>query len=139
MQEQVAEGVDMILGFSRDAQFGPVVAIGFGGVLVEALKDIKLLIPPFSDNAVRDALADLRGAPLLGGVRGQPPCDMDALVAAIRTFGQLAAMAPTNVSAVEINPLRCLPTGNGVVALDALIIVSGSASDTEGSGHHEAA
>lgn len=139
MQEQLAEGVDMILGFSRDAQFGPVVAIGFGGVLVEALKDIKLLIPPFSEPEVREALATLRGAPLLDGVRGRPPCDMDALVAAIRTFGQLAAAAPTNVSAVEINPLRCLPAGNGVVALDALIITGDSASDTEGSGHHEAA
>jgi acetyltransferase len=139
MQEQVAEGVDMILGFSRDVQFGPVVAIGFGGVLVEALKDIKLLIPPFSDSEVRDTLATLRGAPLLEGVRGQPPCDIDALVAAIRTFGQLSAAAPTNVSAVEINPLRCLAIGNGVVALDALIIVGDSASDTKGSGHHEAA
>lgn len=139
MQEQVAEGVDMILGFSRDAQFGPVVAIGFGGVFVEALKDIKLLIPPFSDREVRDALADLRGASLLDGVRGQPPCDIDSLVSAIRTFGQLAAAAPSIVSAVEINPLRCLSAGNGVIALDALIIISDDVIDTKGLGHHATA
>ena len=128
VQEQIPDGVDLILGFSRDVQFGPIVAIGIGGVFVEILQDVKLLIPPFSDQEIRSALKGLRAARIFDGVRGQAASDVDALVTAIQRFGQLAAASPANVAAIEINPLRCLPSGQGVVALDALIVIGDGAA-----------
>ena len=69
----------MILGVKRDPLFGPVILCGFGGILVELLKDVAVGIPPLSPEQARDMLKRLRGFAILGGVRGKPPADVDAL------------------------------------------------------------
>ena len=71
-------GVEMILGVSRDEQFGPMVVMGFGGVHAEVLEDVAVLAPPFDGATARRALDGLRLRPLLDGVRGQPASDIDA-------------------------------------------------------------
>ena len=83
VQRMAGEGVEMILGVKRDPLFGPVVLCGFGGILVELLKDVAIGIPPLSREQAHDMLKRLRGFAILGGVRGKPPADVDALCDAI--------------------------------------------------------
>ncbi|MGH7875781.1 MAG: acetate--CoA ligase family protein, partial [Candidatus Binatia bacterium] len=90
VQRMAGEGVEMILGIKRDPSFGPVVLCGFGGILVEVLKDIAVGIPPLSRNQAHDMLKRLRGFAILGGVRGKPPADVDALCNAIVGVARLA-------------------------------------------------
>ena len=73
----------MILGIKRDPLFGPVIVCGFGGIFVELLKDVAIGIPPVSREHAHSLLTGLRGWPLLTGVRGKPPADVDALCDAI--------------------------------------------------------
>ena len=80
----------MILGVKRDPLFGPVVLCGFGGILVEILKDVAVGIPPLSRDQAHDMLKRLRGFAILGGVRGKPPADVDALCDAIVGVSRLA-------------------------------------------------
>lgn len=123
VQEMVGEGVDVIVGMSRDAQFGPTIVLGLGGIWVEILKDIQYLMPPLTEQAVRNALSRLRGAGMFAGVRGMPPADVDALVDAVLKFSELVTNAPASLMEMEINPLRVLPRGQGVRVLDALITI----------------
>lgn len=121
VQRMAGEGVEMILGVKRDPLFGPVVLCGFGGILVELLKDVAVGIPPLSSEQARDMLARLRGFPILGGVRGKPPADIDALCGAIAGVSRLALSLRDQLTGLDINPLIVLPKGQGVVAVDALV------------------
>ena len=121
VQRMSGEGVEMILGIKRDPLFGPVVLCGFGGILVELLKDVSIGIPPLSRKHARDMLKRLRGFAILGGVRGQPPADIDALCDAIAGLSSLAWTFADQLAGLDINPLIVLPEGQGVVAVDALV------------------
>jgi succinyl-CoA synthetase beta subunit len=119
VQRMAGDGVEMILGIKRDALFGPVVLCGFGGILVEVLKDVAIGIPPLSKEQARDMIARLRGFAILGGVRGQPPADLDALCEAIVGLSRLAVGLGDQLAGLDINPL--IVQSKGVVAVDALI------------------
>ncbi|MGH9025898.1 MAG: acetate--CoA ligase family protein, partial [Acidimicrobiia bacterium] len=80
VSEQVTDGVEMVVGVSQDPLFGPVVMVGSGGVLVEVLGDVTFRVPPFGRDEAERMVRELRGFPLLEGVRGRPPADVDALV-----------------------------------------------------------
>ena len=121
VQRMVNEGVEMILGVKRDPLFGPVVLCGFGGLLVELLKDIAVGIPPLSPGLALDMLNRLRGFPLLGGVRGKPPADVDALCEAVAGVSRLAFGLNDQLIGLDINPLIVLSKGQGVVAVDAVV------------------
>jgi len=121
VQRMAGEGVEMILGVKRDPMFGPVVLCGFGGILVELLKDVAIGIPPLSREQARDMIKRLRGFPILGGVRGKPPADADALCDAIVGVSRLAASLGDQLVGLDINPLIVFPNGKGVVAVDALV------------------
>jgi succinyl-CoA synthetase beta subunit len=121
VQKMAREGVEMIVGVKRDPLFGPVVLCGFGGILVELLKDVAIGIPPLSRAQAHDMLTRLRGFPILGGARGKPPADVDALCEAIVGVSQLASSLGEQLVGLDINPLIVLPKGNGVVAVDALV------------------
>ncbi|MEX0803243.1 MAG: acetate--CoA ligase family protein [Candidatus Binatia bacterium] len=122
VQRMAGDGVEMILGIKRDALFGPVVLCGFGGIMVELLKDVAIGIPPLSREQARDMVQRLRGFPLLGGgVRGKPPVDVDALCDALVGLSRLASSFADQLAGLDINPLIVLPKGNGVVAVDALV------------------
>ena len=121
VQKMAGEGVEMILGIKRDSLFGPVVLCGFGGILVELLKDVAIGIPPLSHNQARDMIQRLRGFPILGGIRGKPTADVDALCDAIVGLSRLASSLGDQLAGLDINPLIVLPRGQGVVAVDALV------------------
>jgi acyl-CoA synthetase (NDP forming) len=121
VQKMAVEGVEMILGVKRDPLFGLVVLCGFGGILVELLKDVAIGIPPLSREQARDMIKRLRGFPILDGVRGKPPADADALCDAIVGVSRLAVSLGDQIVGLDINPLIVLPKDNGVVAVDALV------------------
>ena len=121
VQRMASEGIEMILGIKRDPLFGPVVICGFGGILVEMLKDAAIGIPPLSQEQARDMLNRLRGFAILGGVRGKPPADVDALCSAVAALSRLAVSLGDQLEGLDINPLIVLPKNEGVVAVDALV------------------
>jgi acyl-CoA synthetase (NDP forming) len=115
-------GVELILGFRRDPQFGPAVLVGFGGVLTEVLDDVAVRLAPV-DHAAADAmLDDLRGARLLRGVRGRHAVDRAALVAMLVALGRLGLDRP-DVREVDLNPV--IATAEGALAVDALVVLDG--------------
>ncbi|MFG2784343.1 acetate--CoA ligase family protein [Streptomyces prunicolor] len=120
--QMVERGVEMVVGVTQDELFGPTVTVGLGGVLVEVLRDAAVRVPPFGEEAARDMLAELRGRPLLDGVRGRPPADLDALVEVILRVQRMALELGDVLSELDINPLMVLPRGQGAVALDALAV-----------------
>jgi len=121
VQQMADDGVEMILGVKRDPLFGPVVLCGFGGILVELLKDIAIGIPPLSSDQAFKMIQRLRGVAILGGVRGKPPADVDALCGALVGLSCLASALGNQLGGLDINPLIVLPKGSGVVAVDALV------------------
>ena len=121
------EGVEMILGVSRDEQFGPMVVMGFGGVHAEVLEDVAVLAPPFGATTARQALDGLRLRPLLDGVRGQPASDIEAFCDMAARLSAVAVAFAADISEVDINPVKLGPWG--VIGLDALIMYEPAASE----------
>jgi acetate---CoA ligase (ADP-forming) len=120
--QMVEPGVEMVVGVTQDALFGPTVTVGLGGVLVEVLRDTALRVPPFGEDQARSMLSELRGRALLDGVRGRPPADLDALVEVVLRVQRMALELDGELSELDINPLMVLPRGQGAVALDALAV-----------------
>jgi acyl-CoA synthetase (NDP forming) len=114
-------GRELALGARLDPQFGPVVLIGDGGIYLEALKDFRLLLPPFTEDDVARKLAELRVAPLLAGVRGQPARDVAAFSAMAVRLGAAMLRWDGAVASVDLNPVIVFETGAGAVAVDALV------------------
>lgn len=121
--EKMVEGVvaELIVGVARDAQFGPYLLVGGGGILVELMKDTASLLLPTTREKVLHALAQLKCAPLLNGFRGAPPADLNAAVDAILVVANMVESDPDSIVELDINPLMILAEGQGVVAADALI------------------
>jgi acetyltransferase len=113
-------GIDLLAGATRDPVFGPVILLGLGGVVAEALADVAVA-PATVGPSAAGALADeLAGRALLDGFRGGPVTDRAALGAVLAALGGLLLARP-EIDAVEINPLRV--TADGLVALDAVLTV----------------
>jgi acyl-CoA synthetase (NDP forming) len=124
VQELIEDGVETILGFTRDPQVGPAILVGAGGVAAEIYEDVVLRLPPISRSEAVRMLSRLRGYPLLTGFRGRPPCDVDALADAIVAFSQMVLELGDRLVEAEINPLFVLPAGQGVVAADGLAVLT---------------
>ena len=121
--ERMAEaGVEMIVGVSRDADFGPMLAVGLGGVLVEVLDDVALSPAPVDAAEAAEMLRALRGRRILDGVRGEPPADVDALVGMLVAVSEFAAAACGVLEALDLNPVIVHPRGQGVSVVDAGIV-----------------
>jgi acyl-CoA synthetase (NDP forming) len=123
VQEMVTGGVELLLGMVNDAQFGPLLVLGMGGIWVELLADRKLLLLPTTGTAVHQTLLNLRGAKLLQGGRNQSPVDLDAIVDAALKLAHLATDYAHLIQEIDINPLIARP--DGVVAVDGLVIPRG--------------
>ena len=121
VQPMIDEGVEMILGIKRDPLFGPVVLCGLGGILVEVLNDIVIGIPPLSHDQARKMIGRLRGYAILGGIRGRPPADVDAVCRALVGLSRLAVSLGGRLVGLDINPLTVLSEGKGAIAVDALV------------------
>jgi len=117
-----AEAVEVIVGATVDPQFGPVVVFGMGGILVELLHDAVLRLAPVSLASAMEMIAATRAGRLLTGFRGRPPADIAALADAIVRISYLAHDLRHEVAAVDVNPLMALPAGQGVMAVDALVV-----------------
>jgi acyl-CoA synthetase (NDP forming) len=115
-------GVELIAGVTVDATFGPVLAVGLGGVWVEVLRDTSLRVLPAGPAEVRRMLDELRGAPLLRGARGSRPADLDALASVISQLGELAVGLNGSLRALEVNPLWV--DGDRIEALDVLVVTA---------------
>jgi succinyl-CoA synthetase beta subunit len=112
-------GVELLVGIVRDPVWGPVLAVGLGGVWVEILHDSALRVLPVTHDQVLDALRSLRGAQLFAGARGTEKVDLDAVADAVVAVAELADRLGDRLESLEINPL--LVRGSQVEALDALI------------------
>ncbi|WP_075292149.1 acetate--CoA ligase family protein [Pararhizobium arenae] len=122
VEKMVAKPVaELIVGAMRDPVAGPVLTVGAGGILVELIEDSAILTLPTNDKAIRETLSGLKTAKLLGGYRGQPKGDIDALVRAVASVASYVVSNASMIEEVDINPIMVLPEGSGTVAADALI------------------
>lgn len=119
MEKGLAEA---IVGFRRDPLVGPVVVLGIGGILAEIYKDFAIRIAPVTIDAARAMVGEVRGLAVIRGYRGLPRGDCEALAQAVAAMSQLALLEGRTVSEAEINPLIVRPEGEGVVAVDGLIV-----------------
>lgn len=122
VQHQVEGAVaEMLLGVSRDEQFGPVVLVGLGGIFAEALDDVALRVVPVDEAEAKRMLRELRGYRILTGFRGRPRGDVEALADAVVRLSRLACELEHEVREVDLNPVLVLPAGRGVIAVDGLV------------------
>jgi hypothetical protein len=110
----------MHLGIVHDEQFGPLVLVAAGGVLVELLADRGLALPPLDETRARTMIDRLQSRPLLDGVRGAPAADLDALTRAVVAISRLAMDLGDDLAAVDANPVIC--GSAGCVAVDGLVL-----------------
>jgi acyl-CoA synthetase (NDP forming) len=122
VQKQI-KGVECLLGISRDAQLGPTLVMGLGGVFVEILADVAIRIPPVSGAEARRALEGLKGAKVFAGARGAPPTDIEALADMAARLSWLAHDHKDEIAELDLNPVVVLPQGHGAFAIDALVVV----------------
>lgn len=118
---------EVILGYRRDAQVGPVVVLGVGGTLAEIYKDFAIRIAPLDIAEARVMIEEVRGLAIVRGYRRQPRGDCEALAQAVVAMSQLAYLEGRTVTEAEINPLIVKAEGQGVVAVDGLIAFDGKA------------
>jgi hypothetical protein len=130
-------GVEVLAGVTIDPGFGPVLAVGLGGIWVEVLRDTSLRVLPAAAADVRQMLTELRGLPLLSGARGGAAADLDRLADVVAGLGELATSVP-GLIALEVNPLWV--SGDQIEALDVLVIADydGQASELDSETRHEA-
>ena len=117
-----SSGIEMILGISRDSQFGPTVVAGFGGIFAEVLSDVAVLIPPFNATAVKRVLENLSMADLLKGARGASKVDVDSYCEVAARLSEIAVAFSDTLVEVDINPIML--TADGCVGLDALMVLA---------------
>jgi len=115
----------VIVGVSYDAQLGPMLLFGSGGVMVEVYNDVALRHCPITRSEAVEMIAEVKGAKLLRGFRGKPAADVDALADTLVRVSQLAVHLDGKLAELDINPLMVLPKGQGVKAVDALVVLHG--------------
>ncbi len=118
---------EVLVGIDRDPAIGPYLVLGSGGVLVELAADSSVVMLPASDEDIRAAIATLKVATLLGGHRGRPAGDIDALVDCILAIQRYALATLDTLLELDVNPVIVRPAGHGAVAVDALIRLAGTA------------
>lgn len=119
VQEMVGGDRELVCGLTRDAQLGPCVMFGLGGVLTETLDDVVFRLAPLTPSDALEMLQEIRSTKILGPFRGEPPADIRALSRILVALGEIGLQYDA-VSAVDINPVKIRPDG-APVAVDALI------------------
>ena len=122
VQEMVEGATEVIVGVSYDAQLGPVLLFGTGGIIVEVYQDVAFRLCPIDVIEAREMIDEVKGSRLLKGFRGSPPADVDALTHTLAQVSQLAVNLGGTLGELDINPLMVLPEGQGVKAADALVV-----------------
>lgn len=120
LQPMLTEGIETIVGMTRDPSFGPLLMFGLGGVQVEVTQDVVFRVHPLTDRDAAEMVRGIRGAKLFEGFRGAPPGDVPALEQTILRVSQLSGDHP-RIAELDLNPIKVLPPGRGCVAIDARI------------------
>jgi acyl-CoA synthetase (NDP forming) len=123
VEAMARKGLELVAGARRDPQWGPVLLVGLGGILVEALDDVRIIPAEATHSDVIAELDRLKAAKLLHGFRAMPPVDVDAVATAVTALGRLMRAYP-NILEIDVNPLVAHARGDGATALDALIVTS---------------
>lgn len=123
IQEMVTGGRELILGMSRDPQFGPLLMFGLGGISVEVLKDVSFRVAPISRRDAREMVREIRAYPLLAAFRGSEPMDEEAIVDALLRVSRLSVDFP-EIQELDINPVMVLPRGKGLRAIDCRMAIA---------------
>lgn len=118
----VSGGTELILGTVTDPFFGPVVMVGLGGIFAEIFQDSALRLAPVTDDQALEMLRELKAFALLDGARGRPPADVQAAAQAVAALSRFAVRHADTVAEIDINPLLVRESGQGAIALDALIV-----------------
>ena len=121
VQQMAPQGTEVIVGMTTDPQFGPVMMFGLGGIMVEVLKDVSFRLVPLSEKDAGQMIAEIKGKPVLDGVRGQPAADLAALRSTILKVSELVERHP-EIRELDLNPVFAYP--DGALAVDARIVVS---------------
>jgi acetyl coenzyme A synthetase (ADP forming)-like protein len=124
IQEMISGGKEVIIGITRDTQFGHMIMFGLGGIYVEVLKDVSFRIVPLSKEDAYEMIRETKVFPLLRGVRGEAEADTEAIENSLLILSQMALDFPQIIEA-EINPLLVKKRGEGVVAIDARFTIGG--------------
>jgi acetate---CoA ligase (ADP-forming) len=122
LSQMITGGVETIAGVVQDPIFGPVVMFGLGGIFVEVLKDVTFRVAPFDAAEAQRMIREIRGFAVLEGIRGAPSADVDALASMLAALSRFAAANAGTIESVDLNPVLVMPAGEGVVALDALLV-----------------
>lgn len=120
VQHMAPAGAEVIIGMSKDPQFGPVLMFGLGGIFVEVLKDVAFRIVPLEPRDARQMVREIKGLPILQGVRGQEPADLDALESLLLQLSQFVEAHP-DIEELDLNPVFAYK--DGCLAVDARIVV----------------
>jgi acetate---CoA ligase (ADP-forming) len=123
VQEMVTDGAEVIVGVSCDPQLGPVLLFGTGGVMVEVYNDVALRRCPITRSEAREMIDEVKGARLLRGFRGRAAADIEALEETLVRVSHFAVHLEGRLAELDINPLMVLPAGQGVKAVDALVVL----------------
>lgn len=121
IQEMITGSRELVVGMTRDPQFGPCVMLGFGGVMAEVIQDTVFRVAPFDTIEAMDMINELKSKKLLGPFRGQQPADLDTLCRILTSMGELG-LQQASIAEIDINPLIVSPDGQ-IKAVDALIIL----------------
>ena len=128
--QEMAAGLEVIVGAVNDSTFGPTVAFGLGGIYTELLKDVTHRFAPFDAATARGMIAEIKGAALLNGYRGRPPLDVAALADALARVSLLIADHADRIAEIDVNPL--FVREQGVLAADALFVLKDSTQSRKG-------
>jgi len=123
VEEMIQNATQVIVGFKQDARFGPVVTFGMGGIFVELIRDFALRVAPLDEDEALAMIQETKAYPLLTGFRGDTKRDVAALAKVIVAAGQLAEDFKDEFAELDINPVMVLPEGQGVRAVDALLVL----------------
>ncbi len=122
IERMAKRGVEVILGGARDPKFGPICMFGLGGTLVEAMKDITFRLAPMWEISAEIMIQSIKAYIILKGIRGAPPCDIDAIKDCILRLSQMLSDHP-EIAELDINPLIVYPEGEGCVVADSRILL----------------
>ncbi|MDA0989051.1 MAG: acetate--CoA ligase family protein [Chloroflexi bacterium] len=120
VQKMAEPGIEVILGATKDPQFGHVIMFGLGGVLVEILRDVSMRLVPLTARDARVMIREIKSLPLLQGYRQYPACDLGSLEEAVLNLSQFLEKHP-DIKELDLNPVLCYP--KGLVAVDARVVL----------------
>jgi len=121
LYKQAPKGVEVIVGMIKDPQFGPTVMFGLGGIFIEILKDVAFRVCPVDRTDIEEMLTEIEGIKMLQGYRGQPRCDVNAIIGIILEISRLALVYPV-IKEIDLNPI--IVYEKGAIVVDAKVFLN---------------